>query len=77
MPTYYFHVRGDGLDVPDLTGRLCADDAAARAEAERMAAELAEAARAAGAPPPRATVEVDDAAQRPLLALPLMAGVKT
>jgi hypothetical protein len=71
MPTYYFNVRGGGVDVPDLTGRVCADEAAARAEAERLAAELAEAARAAGAPPPPVAVEVDDEAQRPLLVLPL------
>jgi hypothetical protein len=74
MPTYFFNVRGAGLDVPDLTGRVCADVAAARAEAERLAAELAETARAAGTRTPRATVEVDDADLRPLLALPLAAG---
>jgi hypothetical protein len=71
MPTYFFNVRGDGLDVPDLTGRVCADAAAARAEAERLAAELAETARAAGAAPPAAVVEVDDEEQRPVLALPV------
>lgn len=71
MPTYFFNVRGEGLDVPDLTGRLCADDAAARIEAERLAAELAETARANGASPPAAAVEVDDEALRPLLVLPL------
>ena len=74
MPTYFFNVRGPGLDVPDLTGRICADEAAARAEAERLAAELAETARAAGAPPPRATVEVDDEEMRPVLAIPVGAG---
>jgi hypothetical protein len=73
MPTYFFNVRGDGIDVPDLTGRLCAGEAAARAEAERLAAELAETARAAGAPPPAATIEVDDESLRPILALPLAA----
>jgi hypothetical protein len=71
MPTYFFNVRGGGIDVPDLTGRLCADDAAARAEAELFAAELAETARAAGAPAPDATIEVADEELRPLLALPL------
>ena len=74
MPTYFFNVRGDGIDVPDLTGRLCEDDAAARAEAERLAAELAQTARAVGAPPPEAVVEVADEALRPLLVLPLNAG---
>jgi hypothetical protein len=71
MPTYFFNVRGGGLDVPDLTGRVCPDEAAARAEAERLAAELAEAARAAGTALPPAAVEVDDELQRPLLVLPL------
>jgi hypothetical protein len=71
MPTYFFNVRGGGLDMPDFTGRLCADDAVARAEAERLAAELAESARAAGAPPPPVTVEVEDEALRPLLVLPV------
>jgi hypothetical protein len=74
MPTYFFNVRGDGIDIPDLTGRVCDDDATARAEAERLAAELAETARAAGAPPPDAAVEVDDESLRPLLVLPLDAG---
>jgi hypothetical protein len=73
MPIFYFNVRGEGLDQPDLAGRDCADEAAARAEAERMALELAEAAVAAGRPPPEATVEVDDAEMRPLLALPIAA----
>jgi hypothetical protein len=71
MPHYYFNVRGDGLEAPDLAGRQCADEAAARAEAERMAAELVEAALVAGVSPPEATVEVDDEALRPVLALPL------
>jgi hypothetical protein len=71
MPQFYFNVRGEGFDLPDLAGRQCADEAAARAEAERIAAELVEAALAAGHPPPQATVEVDDEALRPVLALPL------
>ncbi|HMC92901.1 MAG TPA: hypothetical protein VKI45_10605 [Allosphingosinicella sp.] len=74
MPVYFFNVRGDAIDVPDLTGRVCDDDAAARAEAERLAAELVETARAAGAPLPHATVEVDDESLRPLLVLPVAAG---
>ncbi len=71
MPTYFFNVRGADIEASDLTGRLCRDDAAARAEAEAMAAELAEAARVAGAPPPDAVIEVDDEELRPLLALPV------
>jgi hypothetical protein len=46
---------------------------AARAEAERLAAELVETALAAGEVPPEAIVEVDDETQRPILALPLKA----
>ena len=71
MPLYYFNVRGSAFELPDLAGRQCADDAAARAEAERMAAELIETALVAGDLPPDATIEVDDEALRPLLALPL------
>ena len=71
MPIYYFHVRGDGFEVPDIAGRLCADPAAARREAERMAEDLVATALAAGAPPPEAVIEVDDEDQRPVLALPL------
>ena len=71
MPTFYFNVRGAGFELPDLTGRECADIEAARAEAERLAAELVETALVAGELPPDATVEVDDAELRPLLALPL------
>lgn len=71
VPIYYFNVRGRGLEVPDTAGRLCDDDAAARREAERMAADLVDAARAAGEPPLDAVIEVDDEEQRPVLALPL------
>jgi hypothetical protein len=72
MPTYYFHLRGEGFEVPDLAGRECADDSAARAEAERLAAEIIENALISGEPPLAATVEVDDEELRPLLALPLV-----
>ena len=71
MPTYYFNVRGEHFEQPDLTGKTLRDDAAARAEAERLAAELVETALVAGARPPDATVEVDDEQMRPVLALPL------
>lgn len=71
MPIFYFNVRGEDIEQPDLTGREFADEAAARAEAERIAAELADAATAAGRGLPEATVEVDDEEMRPLLALPL------
>lgn len=71
MPTYYFHLRGEGFELPDLAGKTLSDDAAARAEAEGLAAELVETALAAGALPPDAVVEVDDEEMRPVLALPL------
>lgn len=69
IPTYYFQLRGDGFDLPDLAGRTCADAVAARGEAEQLAAELAE--LSAGAGPAGATLEVDDGDLRPLFALPL------
>jgi hypothetical protein len=69
----FFHVRGDGFEVPDTAGRLCADAAAARREAELMAADLVGTARDAGALPLDAVIEVDDEEQRPVLALPLRA----
>ena len=71
MPTYYFHLRGSDYEVPDLAGRECCDDVAARAEAERLAAELVETALVAGERPPSATIEVADEDLRPVLALPL------
>ena len=71
MPIYYFNVRGDGLDVPDTAGRICADSAAARREAELLAADLVCTALAAGERPLDAAIEVDDEEQRPVLALPL------
>jgi hypothetical protein len=71
VPIYYFNVRGGGFEVPDTAGRLCADLAAARREAELMAADLVGTALAAGEPPPDAVIEVDDEEQRPVLALPL------
>jgi hypothetical protein len=71
MPTYYFTLRGEGFELPDLAGKSLCDDSAARAEAERLAAELVESALGAGTLPPDAVVEVDDVQMRPLLALPL------
>ena len=74
MPTYYFNLRGEDFELPDLAGKSLSDDAAARAEAERLAAELVETARVAGSLPPDAAVEVDDEEMRPVLVLPLNAG---
>jgi len=71
MPTYYFTLRGENFELPDLAGKSLSDDAAARAEAERLAAELIESALVAGTLPPDAVVEVDDEQMRPVLALPL------
>ena len=71
MPTYYFSLRGADFELPDLAGKSLSDDAAARAEAERLAAELVETALGAGALPPDAVIEVDDEEMRPVLALPL------
>ena len=71
MPIYYFHVRGEDFEVPDIAGRLCADPADARREAELMAKDLVGTALAAGALPLDAVIEVDDEEQRPVLALPL------
>lgn len=71
MPTYYFTLRGESFELPDLAGKTLPDDAAARAEAERLAAELVETALVAGTVPPDAVVEVDDEEMRPVLALPL------
>jgi hypothetical protein len=71
MPTYYFTLRGENFELPDLAGKSLRDDAAARAEAERLAAELVESALISGVLPPDAVVEVDDEQMRPVLALPL------
>ena len=71
MPTYYFNLRGADFELPDLAGKSLSYDSAARAEAERLAAELVESALASGHPPPDAVVEVDDEEMRPVLALPL------
>ena len=71
MPTYYFNLRGEGFELPDLAGKTLSDDRAARAEAEGLAAELVETARVAGTLPPDAVLEVDDEEMRPVLALPL------
>lgn len=71
MPIFYFHLRGDDYEVPDLAGRKCAHDGIARREAEALAVELIEAARAAGDPPPTGTIEVVDEEMRPILTLPL------
>ena len=71
IPTYYFQLRGEDFEVPDLAGRQLPDASAARGEAERLAAELVETARADRGRPPAATLEVDDENMRPLLLIPL------
>ena len=71
MPTYYFHLRGDGHEIPDLTGQALPDEGAARAEAERLAADLVETARLTGAPAPDGIIELLDPDLRPLMAIPL------
>jgi hypothetical protein len=71
MPTYYFSLRGENFELPDLAGKSLSNDSAARAEAERLAAELVESALISGARPPDAVVEVDDEQMRPVIALPL------
>jgi hypothetical protein len=74
MPTYYFNLRGENFELPDLAGQTLSDASAARAEAERLAAELVESALMSGAVPPDAVIEVDDEQMRPVLALPLNPG---
>ncbi|HEX2763274.1 MAG TPA: hypothetical protein VHM92_05440 [Allosphingosinicella sp.] len=71
MPTFYFNVRGDELDVPDFAGKQLRDADAARVEAGRLGAEIARAALLAGAPTPDAVVEVDDEEMRPVAAFPV------
>jgi hypothetical protein len=71
MPTYYFSLRGENFESPDLAGKTLCNDSEARAEAERLAAELVESALISGKLPPDAVVEVDDEQMRPVLALPL------
>jgi hypothetical protein len=71
MPIYYFNLRGDGHELPDLAGRMLSDEAAARAEAEKLVAELIETARMSGNAPPDEIVEVLDPDLRPLIAIPL------
>ncbi|HEV2748238.1 MAG TPA: hypothetical protein VGW34_13180 [Allosphingosinicella sp.] len=71
MPVYYFNVRGEAFDLPDLTGRQCRDEAAARAEAERLAGDIIANALVAGKLPVDATIEVDDEELRPIMALPV------
>ncbi|HEX8448833.1 MAG TPA: hypothetical protein VF652_04515 [Allosphingosinicella sp.] len=71
LPTYYFNLRGPDFELPDLAGKSLSDDSEARAEAERLAAELIESASISGNPPPDAVIEVDDEQMRPVLALPL------
>ena len=71
MPTYYFNLRGEDFELPDLAGKSLSDDGAARSEAERLAAELIESALISGNAPPDAVIEVVDEEMRPVLALPL------
>lgn len=75
MPSYFFHLRGDGLDFVDRCGSQYSGPHHARAQALWFAREALAEEEADGRRPRRAYVQVDDEAGRSLFMLPLrMAG---
>lgn len=71
MPRYFFEFENASTSVPDLVGRDLPDGLAAKAEAARVAAELAANEAVEGRAPTYEWVEVVDECGRPVVRLPV------
>jgi len=71
MPRYFFNFEGDGTAAPDLVGQELFNDEAAKAEAERLAADVRLQPSVEGARAAFDWVEVIDEFQRAVVRLPL------
>jgi hypothetical protein len=66
MPRYFFNFEGTKGAVPDLVGRELLNDHGAKAEAKKIAADLAAADAIEGRAPTYGWIEVVDSYQRPI-----------
>lgn len=71
MPRYFFEFENASSSVPDLVGRDLPDGLAAKAEAARVAAELAANEAVEGRAPTYEWIEVVDECRRPVVRLPV------
>lgn len=71
MRRYFFNFESDHSSVADLVGRCLPDDAAARSEAAKVAADLATDHALEGRSPPYRWIEVIDDRRRPVVRLPI------
>jgi hypothetical protein len=69
---YFFNFEGDGTSAPDLIGQELVDDEAAKAEAERLAADVRISPTVEGGQPAFEWVEVIDEYQRAVARLPVL-----
>ena len=71
MPRYFFNFEGNGKTAPDLVGQELVSDEAAKAQAERLAADVRIQPSVEGGQPAFDWVEVVDEFQRAVARLPL------
>ena len=76
MPRYFFNFSDKSKSVPDFVGTTLPDDQAAKAEAKRLAAQLASDQAVDGKLPAYEWVDVVDEADRPVVRLPVALAVK-
>lgn len=70
MPTFFFHIRGAGIEAEDYIGMELHDLEAARDEAVRAARDIMMDEIQAGRLSLRRRIDVEDANQRPVFSLP-------
>ncbi len=70
MPTYFFHIRGGGIEAEDYIGMDLADIEAVRDEAVRSARDIMMDEIQAGRLSLKRRIDVEDADQRPVFSLP-------
>ena len=76
MRRYFFNFGDKSHSVPDLVGTALSDDEAAKAEAKRLAAQLAIDQAVDGKLPAYEWIEVVDEVDRPVVRLPVAVAVK-
>ena len=76
MRRYFFNFGDKSHSVPDLVGTNLSDDEAAKAEAKRLAAQLASDQAVDGKLPAYEWIEVVDDVCRPVVRLPVAVAVK-
>jgi hypothetical protein len=71
MPRYFFNFEGENSAAPDLVGQVLSNDEAAKAQAEKLAADIATTSVIAGDLPSFDWVEIIDEHERAVARLPV------